>query len=133
MKRLIIIALGLSCICSCCRVDLDEVLLPREEVSLTLKGEPQFSYDPVTCQMSHKDRTNEYRVYDDRLSKWMIVKCTERPVTKGQTLHADVTWTASTATRVERNLKFTVEKTSPDGRIWMWNKSQSIGLVIKNL
>lgn len=133
MHRLIMILLITMAAAGCCRYDIDEVLLQRDDISLTFKGEPQVVYDPLTCQISHNKATNEYRMYDDRLSYWLTVRCSERPDTEGQSVTADITWTASSSTRSEHNLKFVVQKTSPDGRIWMWNKTKRIGIVIKNL
>lgn len=133
MRRLTMIMIIAAAAVGCCRFDVDEVLLERDDISLTLKGEQQMVYDPLTCQLSHNKGTNEYRMYDDKLSYWMTVKCSERPDTEGQSLSADITWTASSSTRTEHNLKFVVRKISPDGRIWMWNKTKRIGIVIKNL
>ena len=132
MRRLIILII-IAAISAGCRYDIDEILLVKEDISLTMKGEELFTYDPLTCQMSYSSSDNIYRIYDDKLSDWVVVECSERPDTEGQTLTADITWTASTSMRIERNLKFTVQKTSADGKVWMWNKSKSIGIVIKNL
>lgn len=118
---------------SCRRFDIDEILLQRNDISLTLKGEDQVVYDPVSFQLAHNSRTNEFRVYDDRLSSWFIVRCSDNPTYEGQQLTADVSWTASSSTRSEKGLEFTVEKTDGYGNIWLWCKSKSIGIVIKNL
>lgn len=118
---------------SCSLYDIDEVLLRRDDISMTMKGAEQFAYDPLTCQMSHNSTTNEYRIFDDNLSNWLIVKCYERPSDEGQELTADVTWTASSSTRSMKGLTFRVEKMDESGMIWMWCRQKSIGIVIKNL
>ena len=133
MRRLIISMMTIIVATGCCRYDLDEVLLQREDISMTLKGQPEFIYDAASCQISHNKATNIYRIFDDKLSHWLVIECSTRPDTEGQSLTADVTWTAASSTRTERGLKFTVEKTAADGRVWMWNKSKRIGIVIKNL
>ena len=132
MKRLIIIAV-LAAAVSCSPYDIDEILLQRDDISMTLKGDEQFAYDPVTCQISHNSTTNEYRMFDDKLSNWLIVRCYERPSNDGQELIADVTWTASSSTRTRKGLTFRIEKTDGSGTIWMWCRQKSIGIVIKNL
>ncbi len=132
MKRILIIAALIAAV-ACNPFDIEEVLLPREDISLTVKGKVEFAYDPLTCQMSQNVKTNEYRVFDDKLSGWFILKCGEMPVDVGQELNADLTWTASKSTKTMNGLTFTVEKASPDGKIWMWCKKKSIGIVIKNL
>lgn len=132
MRRLILLLI-IAAMSVSCRYDVDEILLQREDISFTLKGELQFAYDPLTCQLSQNSKEYTYRMYDDKLADWLVVKCSERPDTEGQSLTADITWTASSSTRTERGLEFTVERTSADGRVWMWNKSKRIGIVVKNL
>ena len=132
MRKLVMLAV-IASIATGCHWDIDEILLEREDISLTMKGEELFVYDPMTCQMSFSSTDNIYRLYVDRLSDWVIIKCSERPDTEGQDLTADISWTASSSTRSERGLKFTVRKTSADGKVWLWNKSKKIGIVIKNL
>lgn len=127
MTALILAAAG------CCRYDVDEVLLVKTDISMTWKGQDQFVYIPASCQFSHNITTNEYRAFDDRLSNWFTIRCSERPDTEGQELTADVTWTSTDATKSEKALEFTVHKTDSKGRIWLWNKSKNIGIVIKNL
>ena len=133
MRRLIFIIGIAFLLAGCSRYDIVEVLLERDEISFTIKGEPQFVYDPATSQFSHNKATNVYRMFDDKLSDWVTVQCSERPDTEGQNVIADISWTASSSTRYERNLRFVVHKTSANGEVWMWNKSKSIGIVIKNL
>lgn len=133
MKRIFVIFTILFTAAGCCRYDVDEVLLMREDISITQKGEVMMSYDPLKCQMSHDKAKNIYRVYNDMIADWFIVKCSERPDNEGQELTADVTWTTSKDTKKEKGLKFVVEKTDAQGHIWMWNKSKKIGIVIKNL
>lgn len=132
MRRLIMI-LAFTAIAAGCCYDIDEILLEREDISFTMKGEDLFKYNPLTCQMSYSSSDNTYRIYDDLLSDWIVIKCSSRPDTEGQELTVDLNWTASSSTRSESDLQFTVQKTSEDGRIWLWNKSKRIGIVIKNL
>ncbi len=132
MRKLMILTI-ITSIATGCVWDIDEILLERDDISMTMKGEDLFVYDPTTCQISFSSPDNIYRMYDDRLADWVIIRCSERPDTEGQILTADITWTASSSTKTERGLKFTVQKTSSDGKVWLWNKSQKIGIVIKNL
>lgn len=133
MNRILILLIAVIAASGCSRFDLDEVLLPREDISMTHKGKLIMSYDPLTCQMSHDHEDNMYRIYNDAISDWFTVRCSQTPHSTGQEITADVSWTTPDDTKSEKGLKFTVEKTSTDGTIWMWNKSKSIGIVIKNL
>ncbi len=132
MKRLIIAAVMLAAV-SCVEYDIDEILLVRDDISLTYKGMEQFRYNPVTCQISNNVTTNEYRVFDDKLSGWFILKCDDRPVNEGQEVIADLEWTAGKGNRSMADLVFEVEKANSEGKIWLWCKQKNIGIVIKNL
>lgn len=133
MKKILFMSIILVIASGCSRFDIDEVLLPREDISITVKGKEIMSYDPLTCQMSHDRESNIYRIYDDMISDWFTVRCDAMPASVGQEVTADVSWTTPSDTKSEKGLRFTVEKTDIHGRIWMWNKSKSIGIVIKNL
>lgn len=133
MHKTILILIIAVFIQGCCRYDIDEVLLQREDISLTFKGDLQFAYNPLNCQLGYNDTDNEYRVYNDLLSDWFIIKCSSKPDTEGQTVNADLIWTTSSSIRKENGLSFIVQKTDDKGQVWMWNKSKRIGIVIKNL
>lgn len=125
--------LGAFIVAGCLPYDIDEILLTREDISITQRGTLIMSYDPLKCQMSHDKANNTYMIYDDLIANWFIVSCITRPDTEGQEVTADVTWTTNKNTRTEKGLIFTVKKIDSQGQIWMWNKSKSIGIVIKNL
>jgi len=133
MKNIIIILMSVCVITGCCRYDIDEILLRKSEISLTWKGADQFVYDPITCQMAYNSSSHEYRVFDDKISNWFIIRCSERPDTEGQVITADVTWTTPNNTKTEKQIDFTVKQTGKDGQVWLWNNSKNIGIVIKNL
>lgn len=132
MKKLMILMMTVLAV-SCNPYDIDEVLLMREDISMTMKGEVLFSYDPLTCQMSYNDSRNEYRMFDDKLSEWVIVRCDQRPSDEGQELTAEITWTSDSSVRTMKELTFRIERTDASGTIWMWCRKKSIGIVIKNL
>lgn len=132
MKRIFFLLTVLITV-SGCIYDIDEILLQREDISMTVKGAEVFSYDASTCQLGYNEDENEFRVLDDNLGNWFIVRCSGRPVSAGQEISADVTWTTSDNIRTRKGLRFTVRKTSQDGRIWMWCKSDKIGITVKEI
>ncbi len=133
MKRMMILLVLAFWMTACTEYNTGVILLPREDISFTMKGTDQFSYDPLTCQLSHNASKNEYRVFDDKLSEWFMIRCSERPENVGQTVTAELTWMASSSTKTLKNLTFKVEKTDESGMIWLWCTQKSIGIVIKNL
>lgn len=124
------VALALS---ACQFYDVDEVLLSRSDISLTLKGALQISFDENTYQLGYNTERNEYRVYDEKLENWFILRCSAQPTSEGQELKATLEYTVKGNTKTLNNLELTVERTSSEGLIWLWCKDRKIGVVVKVL
>jgi len=120
-------------LCGCKEYNVEEILLLREDISLTVKGETVISYDASDFQMGFNSKRNEFRVHDDLMANFFILSCSEIPTSEGQTIHVDMTWTGKTKTYTETDLKFSVEKVDDSGLIWLWNSSDKIGVVIKDI
>lgn len=118
---------------SCDRFQPEELLLPKSDISLTIKGEDQIRYDHKTWQLGHNAEKNEFRAVNDKLTDWMILRCNATPSTVGQSVTAYLEYTTSNDTKKLNGLTFTVEKTSPEGLIWLWNDDKKIGVVVKDL
>lgn len=135
MKRIYIIciAVTVALLSSCDRYQPEELLLPKSDISLTIKGEDQIRYDQKTWQLGHNAEKNEFRAVNDKLTDWMILRCNATPSTVGQSVTAYLEYTTSNDTKKLNALTFTVEKTSPEGLIWLWNDDKKIGVVVKDL
>ena len=133
MRRLVYIFMIMFCLCGCNRFDVDEVLLTRDDISLTTKGLEVVSYDPATYQVGHNAAKNEFWVSDDDAANWFTLTCDERPDTEGQEVVADLSWTETDTTKSRKGLRFTVMKTDPRGQVWLWCKEGAIGVVVKEL
>ncbi len=118
---------------SACHHNVEEVLLSRNDISLTLKGELQMSYNENTCQLGYNTARNEYRVYDESMENWFTLTCSAKPTSEGQKLKADLDYKTGNSTKSYKELDFSVERTSSEGLVWLWNKDKQIGVVIKNL
>lgn len=133
MRRLIYICMIMSCLCGCNRFDVDEVLLRRDDISLTIKGLDVVTYDPATYQVGHNASKNEFWVSDDNAAHWFTLTCRVRPDTQGQEVVADLAWTETDTTKSRKGLTFTVMKTDSRGQVWLWCKEGAIGVVVKEL
>ena len=132
MKKLTIFVLAALTLNACLRYDINEVLLERNDVSLTLKGKPQYTFDSDYGQMAiNADRTL-YRYMADDLTSWMEVKCQSRPGGVGENLIADIRWKSTVSSGEEKGLEFEIRQADGSGMIWLWNKSNNIGLVIRD-
>ena len=128
--KILMLGILLTVMASCDRYNVQEVLLSREDISLTWKKEPQVVYEPLTWQLGYNAGRNEFRVNDDSMANYFIFRSNVRPDTEGQEVTAYVEWTVRTNIKRYQNLKFEVRKVSPDGRVWLWNKSQKVGVTV---
>lgn len=133
MKRISVIFILFLTIAGCNPYNMENTFLQQSEISLTWKGEVQVSYDPADCQIGFNDKTCEYRVYDDRLSQWFTIRCSENPEEEGQVIAGDVSWTGGTGTKSFQGLPFEVKQISSDGLIKLWNEDKDIGIIIKDI
>ena len=127
------IALTLMMLSGCVGPQPDEVLLPRTEISLTIKGDMIMEYDPATCQIGYNSERNEFRLVNDKISNWFILRTGAVPADAGQQVKASLEYTSQSSIKTLADLAFSVEKTAPDGTIWLWNKDKKIGIIIKVL
>lgn len=135
MRRITIIfsVLAVLAASSCRQFDVEEVLIVRDDVSLTVEGEEIFSYDKATCQISYNESTQTYRACDDNFTNLFSVVCDTKPVSEGQEVVADVEWSINGNTKAIKDVSFSVKKTDGEGRFWLWNKKNAIGVVIRQI
>lgn len=133
MKRAITIIFAAILLAGCQEYDIEEILLQREDISLTIKGDEVLVYDEETFQLGYSSEKNEFRVFDDNLANWFVLKCSARPSTEGQEVKADLSWTSPNTTRTRKGLTFTVERTGPGGFIWLWCETEAAGVVVREL
>lgn len=133
MRNIILFCILALCLTGCRIYDIDEILLQRQDISLTERGNLVLAYEPQTFQIGHNSLINEFRVFDDNLGNWFVLTCNERPSTEGQTVKADLEWTSKTTTKSKKDLSFKVERTDSDGQIWLWCADHAIGIVVKEL
>lgn len=131
MRRFILTLTLTLCLAGCNRYSPEEHLLPREDISLTVKGELILSYDPLTFQLGYNEENHEFRVFDDDMGNWFSLSCKGRPVLVGDEISGDLSWTASSTTKSRKGLIFRVEKTDSKGLIWLWCEDEAIGMVVK--
>ena len=132
IKRLIYIGIMVLALSSC-QQNIEEVLLSRSDISLTVNGELQMNYNENSCQIGYNPAKNQFRVYNEDLENWFILSCSAKPTSEGQKLKADLDYKTGTTTKNYKDLEFSVERISSDGLIWLWNKDKKIGIVVKSL
>lgn len=135
MKKIAFYIFGLVTLLNfvgCNRYDVEEILISREDISLTIKGEPIFLYDPDNCQAAYNAGRNEYWAMTDDMSEYFVLKAHQQLSYLEQEFTAELTYMISDKAKKEKNLTFKIEKINNDnGLVWLWCKSRNIGLVIK--
>ena len=117
---------------ACNEYDLNEILLGSSEVSLSLKGKVQYTFNPNKGQAAYNAEGTLYRFSDDDLNSWFELRCQSRPVNAEDRIKADLEWASKTSFGNEKNLEFVVKQTDDSGMIWLWNDTKNIGLIIRN-
>lgn len=133
MKQIGILLIGIMCLAGCQEYDIEEILLQREDISLTVRGDEILVYDPATFQLGYNGQTNEFRVFSDDRGNWFSLKCESRPSAQGERVKGDIKWTSTNTTRSKNGVTFNIEKTDSKGHIWLWCKEEAIGVVVKEL
>ena len=133
VRRFIYAAVAALAISACQSHNIEEVLLSRSDISMTMRGELQMAFNENTCQLGYNTSRHEFRVYDEALQNWFILRCSAKPTSEGQVIKATLEYATAGNTMTLSDLEFTVEKTSSDGLIWLWNKDKQIGIVVKAL
>lgn len=135
MKKFIAYICGLVVFASltgCNPYDVEEILISRGDVSLTIKGEPIFVYDEGTCQVAYNSDRHECRAMTDDVTRYFVLKAHERMTHAFQEFTADLTYTYAGSVVAEKDLLFRIEKIdNSTGLVWLWCSDSAIGIVVK--
>ena len=117
---------------SCSPYKIDEILISRNDVSLTIEGVPVFVYNEDKCQVAFNTERNEYRAMTDDMTDYFMLKANQKLTHIDQQFTAELIYTTSGTANTLKDLTFTIEKISNDsGLVWVWCKEKAIGAVIK--
>jgi hypothetical protein len=135
MKKFALYILAFAAIAllhSCSPYKIDEILISRNDVSLTIEGVPVFVFNDDKCQVAFNTERNEYRAMTDDMTDYFILKANQKLTDVDQQFTADLIYTTSGSANTLENLTFTIEKISKEsGLVWVWCKDNAIGAVVK--
>ena len=133
MKRLIAIFLAVLCLAGCQRGGkVEDEFLGNSDICLRIKGSTVFTYNPLTCQLAFNRRNCEFRVHTDTMSDYYCVTLDAIPSAVEQKIDGSLSWTSSSSI-LHKDCTFRVEKISSEGCVWLWNRKDRIGVVVKIL
>ena len=135
MKKFVVYifsVVALAGLTGCNPYDVEEILISRDDVSLTIKGNPVFVYDEGTCQVAYNSDRYECRAMTDDATSYFVLKAHERMTHAFQEFSADLTYTKSGNVVAEKDLSFRIEKIdNSTGLVWLWCSDDAIGVVVK--
>jgi hypothetical protein len=73
-KRIIYLLAIMLAATACIDNTLDQVLLVREDISLSIREQVLMSFDENTCQLGYNSARNEYRVYQDFSFRVLVIR-----------------------------------------------------------
>ena len=104
----------------------------NEGVRLLVGGSIAFSYEPNTCQLAFSRELREFRAYTDTMSDFFVASFSQIPVTLGQRMTANLTWTTEREVLTRKNLTLEVVRLEGD-MVWLWSDAGRIGLTVRIL
>lgn len=122
-----------SMLSSCTGTKVDPEFLQGTTDGLDVKGNSLFTYNQLTCQTSYNSEKHEFRTFTDNMSDYYCVTLDTTPTAEGQKVKGDITWTSDSEVVTKKGLTFHVEKFDRNGRMWLWCRKESIGVIIQTL
>lgn len=133
MRRLgVILLLCLMALTGCQDERQRAAFCENEGVRLLVGGSIAFSYEPNTCQLAFSRDLLEFRAYTDTMSDFFVASFSQIPVTLGQRMTANLTWTTEREVLTRKNLTLEVVRLEGD-MVWLWSDAGRIGLTVRIL
>lgn len=114
----------------------EEFIAPENDVlGLQEKGNQIFEYDIATCQYSYLPDSREFRIGDDAMNNYFILKLSNIPSLNDETTGTLIyTTESSILTKSSLNFKLVKVEQTKDGRmLWLWNKKSQYGVVVMEI
>ena len=100
--------------------------------ALYYKGSIWIDFDPNNYQLGYNEERKEFRLHDDDMSAFYILKLEETPNEKDETIEGKIKWSKGGRIIERDKVKFKVIKNEQD-TYWLWSRSEQIGIVIQKL
>lgn len=136
MRRSILLSMmiALTAAASCnTHEEIDPLFLGNETVSLEIKGTVLFRFDDNSGQLGHNTGTHTFTAGNDDMTEYLWIRCSDEPLTEGQTVTADMKWCAGSATQSRRSQSLKVVKTDDQGHIWLWSGKDNVRAIVRRL
>ena len=134
MKKSLLILLTACLVLAGCQRGgkVEPEFINSSDICLRVKGTTVFTYNPLTCQMAFNRRNCEFRVHTDTMSDYYCVTLDAIPSSENQKIDGSLCWTSSSSI-LHRDCTFRVEKITSEGCVYLWDRKDKIGAVVKIL
>ena len=114
-------------------VEMDPGFIESDTIILTSGSKTLLRCDPLTWQLGYSSTKREFQAFSDDMSSYYTLTCKSLPKAEGDSITASLEWKAGDGVKKKSNLTFSVKRIADDGRIWLWNSSDGIGIVVRML
>jgi len=114
-------------------IEMDPGFIEGDGITLVLDGKTILRYDPLTWQLGYNAAKGEFQAFSDDMSSYYILTCKAIPSSEGESITANMEWKTGEGLKKKSGVKFSVKRIGDDGRIWLWNASDGIGIVVRIL
>jgi len=97
-------------------------------IGLTYYGETIFKYTDGLCQLGYDASKNEFRVSDDAMNDYYVVRLDKMP-SVGEESTGTLIYTTDSDIVTKTGLRFKHLKSDGD-KMWLWNRKNAIGCVV---
>lgn len=113
----------------------EEFIQTGDQLGLQVGQTKVFEYDAATCQYSYLPDSKEFRVGDDAMNNYFILKLSNIPQLNSET-GGTLIYTTESSIVTKNNLKFKlvkVEESAKGKMLWFWNSKSQYGAVVMEI
>lgn len=100
-------------------------------LALTVRNSMKVAYLPETYQIGFNAERHQFRIHNDTMSEYYILRCQELPDHQGQKIRCSLKYASEGKAFYKGGLTYEVLKTDDDGTFWLWNTEKGIGASVR--
>lgn len=100
-----------------------------DEIKLEMDGKLIFSYNENICQMAFNRDMHEFRVSDDSMQNYFILKVDQMPEVLDQVVTGNISWATDRDLGSKKQITLKVVRLEGE-RIWLWSSNHQIGVTV---
>lgn len=102
-------------------------------LALTVRNSVKVEYVPETYQIGFNADRHQFRIHNDTMSEYYILRCQDLPDHQGQKIRCSLKYASEGKAFYKGVLTYEVLKTDNDGKFWLWNTEKGIGAAVREI